>query len=55
MNVDISVDKLWIKKFDDVCFRDKESYNMFKKLDNTIISTLYYSIQVYSPSKNPNI
>ena len=31
----------------------KESFSF--SLDNTIISTLYYSIQVYSPSKNPNI
>lgn len=30
--------KEWFKKFDDVCFRDKESYNMFKKLDNTRIA-----------------
>ena len=27
--------KEWFKKFDDVCFRDKISFKLFKKLDNT--------------------
>lgn len=27
--------KNWFKKFDDICFRDDNSYNMFKDLNNT--------------------
>lgn len=30
--------KEWFKKFDDVCFRDKESYNKFSDLKNTRLS-----------------
>ncbi len=52
--------KDWFKKFDDICFRDKNSYNLFKNIDNTheaddIVLLEKYKKNIYTPRKKKSL